>query len=249
MVLNGYVKIHRKLVQWGWYQDNAVKSVFLHLLIVAAFKPGHYMGHEIKPGQAVVGTQKLSTDLGLSRQQVRTALKKLESTGEISQNSTNKFTIITVENWGDYQSSEDFVTNEQPTINQRATNHQPTNNQRITNHQPHLKKVKKDKNVKNVKNERNIYSEFFSDLPSELKKPMEDFIEMRESIKKPLTANAANLIVKKANKLSGGSLRETAEIIEQSVMNCWQGVFPLKKDSSQERKTVAELVQEGVFDD
>ncbi|MFR5790585.1 MAG: hypothetical protein ACLUFA_09410 [[Clostridium] leptum] len=37
--LNGFVKIHRKLVQWGWYTDNVVKGVFLHILLTANFKP------------------------------------------------------------------------------------------------------------------------------------------------------------------------------------------------------------------
>lgn len=147
-VLNGYIKIHRKLVQWGWYQDSVVKDVFLHLLIVAAYKDGYFMGHKITPGQAIVGTEKMANELGFSRQQVRTALKKLESTGEISQKSTNKFTIITIENWSEYQIVEDITTNEQPTDNHQVTNEQPTDNQRITT----SKEGKESKKVKKVKN-------------------------------------------------------------------------------------------------
>lgn len=142
--LNGFVKLHRKMIEWGWYSDHVVKDVFLHILMVAAFKPGQYLGHDIKPGQAVIGRKKLAKELGFSEQQVRTALKKLESTGEITLFSTNKFTIVTVENWGFYQGDE-FDDNQQ------STNNQPTDNQQITNNQPHLKNDKNDKNVKNVK--------------------------------------------------------------------------------------------------
>ena len=142
--LNGFVKIHRKMSEWGWYSDCVVKDVFIHILMVAAFKPGEYMGHAISPGQAVIGRKKMALELGFSEQQVRTALKKLESTGEIKIFPTNKFSIVTVENWEFYQGCEDDV-------NQQLTNNQPTNNQQLTNNQPHLKNVK---NVKNVKNER-----------------------------------------------------------------------------------------------
>lgn len=145
--LNGFVKLHRKMIEWGWYSDCVVKDVFLHILMVAAFKPGQYRGHDIQPGQAIIGRKKMAEELGFSEQQVRTALKKLESTGEISLFSTNKFTIATVENWAFYQGDENEG-------NQQVTNNQPTNNQQVTNNQPHLKNVK---NVKNVKKEKNIY--------------------------------------------------------------------------------------------
>lgn len=145
--LNGFVKLHRKMIEWGWYSDCVVKDVFLHILMVAAFKPGQYRGHDIQPGQAIIGRKKMAEELGFSEQQVRTALKKLESTGEISLFSTNKFTVATVENWAFYQGDESED-------NQQVTNNQPTNNQQVTNNQPHLKNVK---NVKNVKKEKNIY--------------------------------------------------------------------------------------------
>ena len=149
--LNGFIKIHRKLIEWGWYSDCVVKDVFLHILMTANFKSGHYMGYELHPGQAIIGRRSMSNYLGFSEQQIRTALKKLESTGEITLKSTNRFTIATVENWGTYQCD---AIDEQPTDNQQITNNQPTDNQQITNNQPHLKKDKKDKKEKNDKNDK-----------------------------------------------------------------------------------------------
>nr|DAE29740.1 MAG TPA: replisome organizer [virus sp. ctyMK1] len=143
--LNGFVKLHRKMIEWGWYSDCVVKDVFLHILMVATFKPAQYRGYDLVPGQAIIGLSRLSKELGFSIQQVRTALKKLESTGEISLFSTNKFTIATVENWEFYQCEDE-------TNNKRATNEQQTNNKRATNEQQHLKNVKNVKNVKKVKN-------------------------------------------------------------------------------------------------
>ena len=133
--LNGFIKIHRQMLEWGWYKDANTKALFLHLLLVASFKDAEYMGYKIKPGQAVVGYKALSEQLGLSVQQLRTAMKHLEQTGEISKKVTSKFTIVTIENWASYQ-----LEDVEATSNQQATNKQLTSNQQ------HLK------NVKNVKN-------------------------------------------------------------------------------------------------
>lgn len=46
--LNGFVKLHRKLIAWGWYQDYVVKDVFLHLLLTANFKDSQWRGITLK---------------------------------------------------------------------------------------------------------------------------------------------------------------------------------------------------------
>lgn len=214
--LNGFVKLHRKMIEWGWYSDCVVKDVFIHILMVATFKPTKYLGHDLNPGQAVIGRKKLAKELGFTEQQVRTALKKLESTGEISLFSTNKFTIATVENWDFYQGCDEED-------NQQSTNNQPTNNQQITNNQPHLKNVKKDKNVKNVK------KDIYIGVPDELKTAFMEFAEMRKMIKKPITTvNTVTRILNRLNQF-GHSTEEKIAILNQSTDNCWQDVYQLKK--------------------
>ena len=213
--LNGFVKLHRKMIEWGWYSDCVVKDVFIHILMVATFKPTKYLGHDLNPGQAVIGRKKLAKELGFTEQQVRTALKKLESTGEISLFSTNKFTIATVENWDFYQGCDEED-------NQQSTNNQPTNNQQITNNQPHLKNVKKDKNVKNVK------KDIYIGVPDELKTAFMEFAEMRKMIKKPITTvNTVTRILNRLNQF-GHSTEEKIAILNQSTDNCWQDVYKLK---------------------
>ena len=101
--LNGFIKVHRKLVQWGWYQDYVVKDLFLHLLLTASFKESEWMGRTIQKGQVITSYAHLAADLGFSVKQIRTALNKLKSTGEVASESTNRYTIITVVNWEKYQ--------------------------------------------------------------------------------------------------------------------------------------------------
>ena len=157
--LNGYIKLYRKLIQWGWYQDNVVKSLFLHCLLMASFRDFTWMGNCLKAGQFITSYKSLSEELGFSIQQVRTAIKKLESTEEITSKSTNKYTIITVMNWENYQVEEESsntvsnnpTTNEQQTDNKQTTNEQQTDNKQTTNEQQHRKNYKNYKNVKNVK--------------------------------------------------------------------------------------------------
>ena len=123
------------MVEWGWYKDNNTKAVFLHLLLIASYEKTTFLGHQIRPGQAVIGRRSLAEDLGMSEQSVRTALNHLKSTNDITIKSTNKFSIVTIVNWASYQSCVDD-TNQQ--------NNQPAN-QRPTNNQPHSrnKEVKK----------------------------------------------------------------------------------------------------------
>ena len=87
------------------------------------------MGHEISKGSVVTGRKALAKDLELSETQIRTALKKLETTQEITIKTTNKFSIVSICKYKEYQSEEGRKQpKEQPTDNQQATNKQPTSN-------------------------------------------------------------------------------------------------------------------------
>ena len=101
--LNGFIKVHRQMVQWGWYKDSVVKDLFLHLLLTASFRETEWMGRTIKAGQVVTSYASLADELGFSVKQIRTALKKLKKTGEVASEGTNKYTVITIVNWGKYQ--------------------------------------------------------------------------------------------------------------------------------------------------
>ena len=60
----------------------------------------------------------------------------------------------------------------------------------------------------------------------EFSQALKDFEEMRKSIKKPLTARAKEMILNKLAKLAPDE-KTQIEILNQSTMNSWQGVFPL----------------------
>ena len=112
-----WVKIYRKFLEWEWYDDINTKILFLHLLLKANYKDKQWRGITIKRGQVLTGRLKLSKELGISEQMIRTSLAKLKSTNEITNETTSQYTIITIKNYNKYQETTSEATNEQPTSN------------------------------------------------------------------------------------------------------------------------------------
>lgn len=105
--MEGWIKLHRKILEWEWYNDNNTKIVFLHLLLTANHKEKNWQGITIKRGQKLTSIQHLAEETNLTIQQIRTVLNKLKSTNEITINTTNKNTLITIEKYNDYQDKEE----------------------------------------------------------------------------------------------------------------------------------------------
>ena len=127
-----FIKLYEQITKWEWYHQPGTLCLFIHLLLAANYKDLKFEGRKIRRGQLVTSIQKLATSTGLSVQQTRTALDHLLSTGEITNESTPKYRIITVVKYDDYQSSTELITNEQQTINKQITSKQQTGNKQIT---------------------------------------------------------------------------------------------------------------------
>lgn len=147
--MQGWIKLYRKLTDWEWYDDAVVKAVFIDLLILANHQDNTWHGQTVKRGSLVTSLATIAGRNGLSIQQVRTALDKLEKTGEINKQATNKNTLIIVLNYERYQEFEDIENvNYQQTDNNQTTNNQQSNNKQSTTNK-NVKNVNNDKNVKN----------------------------------------------------------------------------------------------------
>jgi len=132
----GWIKLHRKFLEWEWANMPEMVSIFIHLLLRANYEDGKWRGISIKRGQFITGRNTLSKTTGLSVQSVRTCLERLKSTNEITIKSTNKFSIITILKFDDYQQDERKSTNKitnNPTNEQPATNQQSTTNNNSNN--------------------------------------------------------------------------------------------------------------------
>jgi len=152
----GWIKIHRKITEWGWYKNPTTRIVFIHLLLVANHKNSTWHGIRILRGQRLTGRKALAEETGLSQQNIRTSLQCLRLTNEITIKSTNRYSIITVVNYDIYQSTN------QPE-NQQLTSNQPATNQQLTT----------NKNVKNVKNVKKTVGTGVEEKPSTPRGPIE----------------------------------------------------------------------------
>jgi len=131
----GWIKLHRSLLEWRWFSDAKMVQFYIYLLCKASHNSYFFKDIELLAGQLPFGYRAASMEIGLSIQEIRTCVKRLVSTQEITHEKHAYGSVITILNWDKYQSS-----NNEVTINQQLTNNQ----------------MALTKNVKNVKNEKNI---------------------------------------------------------------------------------------------
>lgn len=121
----GFIKLDRKLLNWGWKDDPNMVALWIEILLQANVKEREWHGVKFEPGSFPTSIEKLAKATGLSIQSTRTCLKKLRDSGEIFQKSTSHGTIIKVVKWAEYQGRQSSA-NKQLTSHQQATNKQLT---------------------------------------------------------------------------------------------------------------------------
>lgn len=110
------------MLDWEWFSVPEMVQVFLYLLLNANSEDKKWRGETVKRGWLVTSNARMRQDLRLSEQQIRTIIKRLISTGEITYKSTNRYVIITICNYDKYQGNKNQINeqiNEQSTSNQR----------------------------------------------------------------------------------------------------------------------------------
>lgn len=102
---DGYIKISRKILGWEWYKDINTFRLFIHLLLKAEWKTTAYKSEEIERGACVSSLAELSEETKMSVSEVRTALKHLEKTGEITRRpcAKSKKSVYKINNYDKYQ--------------------------------------------------------------------------------------------------------------------------------------------------
>lgn len=141
--MDGYIKVHRSMLEWEWYKDINTHILFIHLLLIANFRESKYKGHTIPRGSVVRTLPRLSEETGLTVKEIRTAINHLKSTGELGTQTTNKETVFTVHNYAIYQDGLDEEESE--TGRQRADKGQSNGRLRADVQNKKDKKIKNDK--------------------------------------------------------------------------------------------------------
>lgn len=133
MTMEGWIKIHRGLLDWEWYSDTNCVRLALHLLLKANFQTRRWRGITVERGQLVTSRAALARETGLSEREVRTAVSKLERSDFLTCRATSSYTVVTICNYERYQSTD---STERPAVgladDRAKTSCRPTPDQRAT---------------------------------------------------------------------------------------------------------------------
>lgn len=143
--MEGWIKLYRQFLEWEWFTRAEMVQLFLYFLLKANHEPAKWRGIDIKQGQFITSLDRISRETGLSIQTIRTSINRLKSTSEITVETTNRNTMITICNYSNYQEQK-TEDNKQVNIpsNKQTTNEQQTDNKQLTT----------NKNEKNNKNDK-----------------------------------------------------------------------------------------------
>lgn len=101
--MSGWIKLHRSLKDWEWYDDHNATRLLLHLLVSVNYEDRAWKGQTIKAGTIVTSWENLAKEVGLSVKQIRTAMDKLERSKEVARYTTNKWQAVTLIKWDKLQ--------------------------------------------------------------------------------------------------------------------------------------------------
>ena len=195
--MSGWIKIHRQILDWEWYSDTNSFRLFMHLILRANHKEKKFKGLILNAGSVVTSRDILAIEIGLSVQQIRTALNKLKLTNEITIKSSPQGTVIQIVNYSKYQVTTSESTNEQP-----INNHQTTTNN-------------------NVNKERNIKFSFLNALIENGfdEKLSREWMEVRKQKKAVNTQTAFDDFITQVKKHGG----DRNKILRKCVERSWKG--------------------------
>lgn len=181
----GYIKLYRKIRQSPIFNDMQLYRLWTICLTEASHKErdqiiGKQTVH-LKEGEFVTGRFDITEmynsglkpkDKVKGEKTVFRWLETLEKGGYLTIKKTNKFSIVSIDNWGLYQENNGYEVEKEPDNDHQMTIKRPSNDHQMTT----------NKNVENVENDKNE-----KDIPQKFED--EDFILAELLYKKMLENN------------------------------------------------------------
>lgn len=206
------------LDHWVWTKKPFSEGqAWIDLILLANYedKKTSYKGEIItcKRGDVNYSISWLADRWKWSRKRTRNFLNVLENDGMVTVNATTNRTTITLVNYDDFNKR---VSTKVSTKEQRG--YQRRNSEGTTT-----------KEYKELNNYINNNKAFFPN-DEVLDEAFKEYVNMRKKIRAPMTDRAITLAMKKLEELSGEDNDKAVKIVNQSVMNSWKGLFPLKEE-------------------
>lgn len=221
----GWISLHRQIQShWIWQDANKLKW-WLDILLTVNNAPARVnLGNEIfecKRGESLISLQGWSVRWGVSKDTARNFIKLLEKDGMVTCVSIGKSTRITICKYDDYQQVLHVKQTQTKRIpNDKQTPTHPNNKENNNNNNNN-----KNNDIKNI-----LDFELPEKMKTEFDLTFDKFVEMRNKTKK-ITDHAIVLIKKKLIELSIGDEKVSIEILNQSIINSWADVYPIKKEN------------------
>lgn len=167
--MSGWIKLHRQITKSSKFADPDILRLWILCLTKATHKETMVVIEKteipLEPGQFVTGRFSLSDDYNSAlspRKKIKDTtlwswLKRLEEWGDLDIKSSNKYSVVSILKWSEYQES--LTTELQQTDNKLTTKPQQTDT---------------NKNVKNLKNEKNVNKK-------DIKKEYADYVFLTET--------------------------------------------------------------------
>lgn len=240
---DGYVKLYRKTLDNPIIiKDNDYFRVWIQLLLMANHSNRKVIfGNqtiELKAGELITGRDELAKKCNITSSKVERILKRLKIEQQIEQQTCSKGRLITIQNWKQYQITEQQI--EQQVNNERTTSEQRAN----TN--------KNDKNVKNERiikeniKEKKYYGEFKNVLLSdeELEKLKNRFIDYELRIEKLSNYIASKGVKYKSHYATILSWARNDKSNTEVLPNWYGKDIQKKQISENEKRELEEMLKE-----
>lgn len=173
---DGWVKTFRSILDWEWFTKPNTAHFFQFCIIYANAEDKTWRGVKIERGSFVSSLHNMRDMTGLTIQQIRTAISHLKSTHEITCESTNEYTKITICNYEKYQQNIKEVNKESNTpINNQSTNNQHAEQQTNNNN---IRSIRREEEKKYIEENKESYHSLLKEKRQVFVKPSVD--EVRE---------------------------------------------------------------------
>lgn len=222
MNTSGYIYLWKQFKDTSFFCDSYAVHIAIFLLMEANYQSRKivFNGENIviERGQVLTGRNTISSKTGIKPSTVRNKLVLLKNVGFLDIKANNRFSIISICKYNDYQNIKNHNGQQEG---------QQKDNQRTTKGQ--------QKDTPNEYNELNKITKQGDDflIPEYINPEIwKAYLDMRVSIKKPLkTKHQIKLAISTLEKLKAQG-HNPDDVLNQSVLNSWAGLFPLKNQTT-----------------
>jgi len=166
-VSEGYIFLHRKTQKHWVFERSEYLKAWIQMLFDATHQDYEVLvGNQLvrlKRGQFIFGRKAFAKKTGLSERSVRTLINRLKKSQMIDQQPTNKFSIISILNYDDYQTGVQQTSSKRPTGDQQATTNNNNNNNNNISAAPKLLEVEQYFHDKNCLELAEEFFEYWSE--------------------------------------------------------------------------------------